>query len=67
MAKKAKESGIKVIRTVAQDLIIEDASFDFALLVTTIFFLNDIPKAFLEIGRILKPKGKIILAIIDNR
>lgn len=66
MAQFAERRGIKVIRAVAEDLPIESESFDFALLVTTVCFLNDMPKALSEIRRILKPKGEIILAIIDK-
>ena len=66
MAIIAEQRGIKVVRAVAEELPIESESFDFALLVTTVCFLNDIPKAFSEIRRILKPQGEIILAIIDR-
>ena len=66
MAKIAEHRGIKVIRAVAEDLPVESESFDFALLVTTVCFLSDIPKAISEIHRILKPQGEIILAIIDR-
>jgi len=66
MAQIAEQRGVEVIRAVAENLPIKNESFDFALLVTTVCFLNDIPKAFSEIRRILKPKGEIILAIIDK-
>ena len=66
MARISEQRGIKVLRAVAEDLPIENGSFDFALLVTTVCFLSDIPKAFSEIHRILKPQGEIILAIIDR-
>ncbi|QFZ55336.1 class I SAM-dependent methyltransferase [Oceanihabitans sp. IOP_32] len=66
MTQIAEQRGIKVIKAVAEDLPIKSESFDFALLVTTVCFLNDIPKAFSEIRRILKPKGEIIVAIIDK-
>jgi ubiquinone/menaquinone biosynthesis C-methylase UbiE len=66
MAIIAEQRGVKVIRGIAEDLPIESESFDFALLVTTVCFLSDVPKAFSEIRRILKPKGEIILAIIDK-
>lgn len=66
MAQIAEQRGVEVIRAVAESLPIKNESFDFALLVTTVCFLNDIPKAFSEIRRILKPKGEIILAIIDK-
>lgn len=66
MAQMAEQRGVKVVRAVAEDLPVESGSFDFALLVTTVCFLSDIPKAFSEISRILKPQGEIILAIIDR-
>ncbi len=66
MAQIAEQRGIEVVRATAEGLPIGDESFDFALLVTTVCFLNDIPKAFSEIRRILKPQGEIILAIIDR-
>lgn len=66
MAKIAEQRGIEVIRAVGEDLPIEAESYDFGLMVTTVCFLSDIPKAFSEINRILKPQGHIILAIIDK-
>ena len=66
MAEIAEQRGVKVIRALAEDLPIESESFDFALLVTTVCFISDIPKAFSEIHRILKPQGHIIIAIIDR-
>lgn len=66
MARMAEQRGIKVYRGYAEDLPIGDGTFDFALMVTTVCFLSNIPKAFSEVHRILKPKGEIILAIIDK-
>lgn len=66
MARLAEQKGITVYRAIAENLPIENNSFDFALMVTTVCFLSDIPKAFSEIYRILKPQGEIILAIIDK-
>lgn len=66
MAKIAEQRGIKVYRAYAENLPIDNATFDFVLMVTTVCFLSDIPKAFTEIHRILKPNGEIILAIIDK-
>ena len=58
MARVAEQKGIKVYRAYAEDLPIGDAAFDFVLMVTTVCFLTDIPKAFSEIHRILKPGEK---------
>lgn len=66
MALLAEQRGMKVYRAVAETLPLENSSFDFALMVTTVCFLDDIPKAFNEVYRILKPHGEIILGIIDK-
>lgn len=66
IAQVAEQRGIKVYRTLAENLPFENETFDFALMVTTVCFLSDIPKAFSEVHRILKPKGEIILGIIDK-
>ncbi|MDX2049002.1 MAG: class I SAM-dependent methyltransferase [Chitinophagaceae bacterium] len=67
MAALAKQRGVKVIDAVAEKLPIEDQSYDFATMVTTVCFLNNIPKAFAEVHRILKPKGTLIIGLIDRK
>ena len=66
MSKLAEQKGMTVINAVAENLPFHNHSFDFALMVTTVCFLSDIPKSFSEVHRILKPNGEIILAIIDK-
>ena len=66
MAALAKQRGVKVINAVAEKLPIEDQSYDFATMVTTVCFLNDIPKAFSEVHRILKSGGTFIIGLIDR-
>ncbi|MDP3665410.1 MAG: class I SAM-dependent methyltransferase [Sediminibacterium sp.] len=66
IAALAEQRGIKVIHAVAEDLPIENQSYDFATMVTTVCFLNDIPKAFSEVYRILKPGGIFIIGLIDR-
>ena len=66
MSKLAEQKGMTIINAVAENLPFHNHSFDFALMVTTVCFLSDIPKTFSEIHRILKPKGEIILTIIDK-
>lgn len=66
MAQIAKQRGIKIIYAVAENLPIENQSFNFATMVTTVCFLNDIPKAFAEVHRILKPAGEFIIGFIDR-
>ncbi|OFY84087.1 MAG: methyltransferase type 11 [Bacteroidetes bacterium RIFCSPLOWO2_12_FULL_35_15] len=62
----AEQKGMTIINSVAENLPFHNHSFDFALMVTTVCFLSDIPKAFSEVHRILKPQGEIILAFIDK-
>jgi ubiquinone/menaquinone biosynthesis C-methylase UbiE len=66
MARIAEQRGITVYRAYAENLPIDNATFDFVLMVTTVCFLSDIPESFSEVHRILKPNGKIILGIIDK-
>ncbi|MBP6398657.1 MAG: class I SAM-dependent methyltransferase [Saprospiraceae bacterium] len=67
MAKVSEQKGIIVYRAYAESLPLDNTTFDFVLMVTTVCFLSDISKAFSEVYRILKPKGEIILGIIDKK
>lgn len=66
MAKIAERKGMTIINTVGENLPFHNHSFDFALVVTTVCFLKDIPKAFSEVHRILKLKGEFIIGLIDR-
>ncbi len=66
MAKIAKERGINVYYGFAEKLPIKNEEYDFALIAVTICFVENPHKALLEINRILKPKGEIIVAIVDR-
>lgn len=66
MARVAEQRGITVYRAYAENIPVGNATFDFALMVTTVCFLSVIPKAFSEVYRILNSHGEIILAIIDK-
>ena len=66
MGELAKARGIKVVDAGGEDLPFNDSQFDFALMVTTICFLDDIEKAFRETYRILKPNGHLIIGFIDK-
>lgn len=66
MAEIARKRGIEVIEGVAEAIPIDDETFDFALMVTTICFLDDPMKALKEINRILKPGGKLIIGFVDK-
>lgn len=66
MAALASQRGIDVISAMAENLPIENQTYDFATMVTTVCFLNDIPVAFSEVYRILKPKGLFVIGLIDR-
>ena len=66
MRKLARKRGIDAREGVAEKLPLDDSQFDFALMVTTICFLDDIEKAFREVNRILKPDGEFIIGFIDK-
>jgi len=66
MARIAIKNGIKVIKGVAEELPFYDEQFDFALMVTTICFVDDVRKAFEEAYRILKQHGVIIVGFVDK-
>jgi ubiquinone/menaquinone biosynthesis C-methylase UbiE len=53
LAQKARDMGIKAIKSVAEKLPLEDALFDFVLMVNTIYFVDDIQRSFEEVHRVL--------------
>jgi len=66
MGKIAKQRGIEVVGGVAENLPFADGRFDYALMVTTICFLDDIKIAFLETRRILKTDGQFVIGFVDK-
>jgi SAM-dependent methyltransferase len=66
MAALARERGIRVHIAKAESLPFEDETFDYALMVTVLSFLEDPEKAFREVFRILKHRGSFILGFISR-
>jgi ubiquinone/menaquinone biosynthesis C-methylase UbiE len=66
MAEIAKEKGIRVVKGVAENLPYNDNSFDFALIVTTICFVDDPLKTLKEARRVIKSNGYIIIGFVDR-
>ncbi len=67
MGNIARQKGIEVLDGVAEELPFDDAQFDFALMVTTICFLDDIEESFKEAFRVLKTNGNLIIGFVDRK
>lgn len=67
MAEMARKRGIEVVEGIAEEMPFDDKSFDFALLVTTICFLDNVEKALQETNRILKRDGQILIGFVDRQ
>ncbi|MDP8241549.1 MAG: class I SAM-dependent methyltransferase [Candidatus Celaenobacter antarcticus] len=66
MREKAKERNIKALDAVAENLPYPDESWDFALMITTICFVDDIMKSFQEASRVLNKNGHLIIGFVDK-
>jgi len=66
MREVAQKRGIEVIDGVAEELPFEDCLFDFALMVTTICFVDDIEASFKEAFRVINPAGSFINGFVDR-
>lgn len=66
MRRLARSRGISVFNAVAEKLPFAEERFDFALMVTTICFLDDIRKSFQEARRVLRNRGSFIIGFVDR-
>ena len=66
MREKARERYINAVDGVAEKLPYPDKSYDFALMVTTICFVDDILQSCKEVHRILKKNGTFIIGFVDK-
>ena len=67
MRKFAVQKGLTVYEGTAEEIPLPNESYDFALMVTTICFVDDIGKAFKEVKRILKLGGSFIIGLVDKK
>jgi len=65
MGEIAAARGVTVIRAVAENIPLAAETVDFALMVTTICFFDDLFIVLTETHRILKSGGMIVIAFID--
>jgi len=66
MREYARSKGVIVHDGVGEALPLPDESFDFALMVTTVCFVDDILATFREARRILTPAGRLIIGLVDK-
>lgn len=66
MREKSRERNINAIDGVAEKLPYPDSSYNYALMVTTICFVDNVLKSFLETHRILKKNGIFIIGFVDK-
>ncbi|PLV59995.1 class I SAM-dependent methyltransferase [Thermotoga sp. KOL6] len=66
MAEVARKRGIFVLKGTAEKLPLKDESFDFAIMVTTICFVDNPRKALEEVHRVVKREGYVIVGIVDR-
>jgi SAM-dependent methyltransferase len=66
MRSLALERGVDAVDGVAEALPFSEGLFDFAVMVTTICFLEDVAAAFREAHRVLRPGGHLLVGFIDR-
>lgn len=66
MLKFARKRGIKTVWGKGESLPFKDFEFDVVLLAFTLCFVEEPKKVLKEAKRVLKPKGRIIIGIIDR-
>jgi len=62
----AAARGIEVVEGVAENLSFADGSFDHALVVTTLCFVDSPVAMLAEARRVLKPGGRLVVGFIDR-
>ena len=65
MARIAHEQGLTTVQALGEHLPMPDSRFDFALLMTVVCFVADVPALLRETARILRPGGRIAIGLVD--
>jgi SAM-dependent methyltransferase len=66
MGEVARDRGLNVIKGKAEDLPLESESYDLAVMVTTICFVDDLEQSFQEAHRILEDGGQLVLGFVPG-
>jgi len=67
MRELAVKRGVEAVYGTGESLPYDDGTFDYALMVTTICFLDDVEASLKEAYRVLGPKGAIIIGYVDKQ
>lgn len=62
----ATARGIQAVEGTAEDLPFADGSFDHALVVTSLCFVDSAARMLAEARRVLKPGGRLVIGFIDR-
>lgn len=66
MLSHAVARGIETVKGIAEAMPFPDESFDYALIVTTVCFVDSPDKMIAEAHRVLRPDGKLVIGLIDR-
>ncbi|MGC8544212.1 MAG: class I SAM-dependent methyltransferase [Vulcanisaeta sp.] len=66
MAELARGRGVDVVVGVGELMPFRDSSFDYAVIIVTICFLDDPSKTLAEVHRVLRPGGRLITCIVPR-
>ncbi len=66
MLARAAARGIEAVEGMAERLPFADASFDHAIFVTTLCFVDSPAAALAEARRVLRPGGRLVIGFIDR-
>ena len=66
MVELARERGVDARLGVGEKLPFKDSTFDYVAIIVTLCFVQDPEKVITESARVLKPRGKLVIGIIDK-
>lgn len=67
MLSRAVDRGVETIKGIAEALPFSDGTFDYAVIVTTLCFVNAPEKMLGEAHRVLRPNGKLVIGFVDSQ
>ncbi|MEX1259166.1 MAG: class I SAM-dependent methyltransferase [Gemmatimonadota bacterium] len=66
MLARAAGRGVAAVKGIAEALPFPDGSFDYALIVTTICFVDSAERMIAEVHRVLRRDGRLVIGFIDR-